>query len=131
MLIQLFGAAMQTENGFSLVEIMISILLLMTGLLMMAHSMTVAIETNYRTKQETLAAGYAQQKIEGLKSVVFTHSDLTDGTHSDTPATGFSRSWSVSTDGTGNEKTVTLTMTRSLPDTTLPVRVTLVLVRSR
>ena len=120
---------MNAEKGFSMIEIMVSILLLMTGLLMMAHSMGMAIEANYRTNQETAAANYAQQKLEVLKSVAFSHDDLSAGNHADTPAAGFARSWSVSE--SGDEKTITLTLTRSVPDTTLPVRVTLVLVRTK
>ena len=122
---------MRDGKGFSLAEIMVSILLLMTGLLMMAHSMAASIGANYRTKQESLAAGYAQQKMEVLKSLAFTHSDLSAGPHSDVPASGFSRSWTVVVNGPGNEKTITLTLTRSIAGTNTPVRVTVVLVRTQ
>jgi prepilin-type N-terminal cleavage/methylation domain-containing protein len=121
---------MGRNRGFSLIEVMVSMLLLMTGLLLMAHSMGAAIETNYRTNQETIAANYAQQKLEVLKSVSFGHSELAEGNHSDIPEAGFSRAWSVTSNG-DDEKTITLTLTRPIPNTTLPVRVTLVLVRTQ
>jgi Tfp pilus assembly protein PilV len=120
---------MQAQKGFSFIEIMLSMLLLTTGLLAMAHSVTVAVGANYRTKQETLAAAYAQQKVEYLKTVDFTHSDLAAGTRSDTPAMGFTRTWTVTTSGT--EKTVTLTVTRSINNSNTPVQITVVFVRSQ
>jgi len=118
---------MNNERGFSLAEILISMLLVMTGLLAMAHTMGKGIEANYRTSQEAQAMAYAQQKIEVLQTLPFTHSDLSAGTHSDTPATGFTRSWTVTT--SGSQKTIRLTLTRSVTGQAAPVRVILGLVR--
>lgn len=122
---------MRNEPAFSLTEIMVSILILMTGILMMAHSTALVIEANYRTNQESLAAAYAQDKIEFLKTVVFTHADLASGTHSDTPAPGFSRSWTVTLGPTGTQKTVNLAVTKSMLHSTLPAKLTILLVRSK
>jgi Tfp pilus assembly protein PilV len=114
---------MQNDRGFSLAEVAISAFLVMTGLLAMGHTMGTAIKTNYRTSQEGQAMAYALEKVEALRTLDYAHADLTTGAHSDTPATGFSRSWSVSTAGTA--KSITLTVTRSIPQQTQPVRVVL------
>lgn len=118
---------MKGDKGFSLAEVLISMLLVTTGLLALGHTMGKAIEVNYRTNQEAQAIAYALQKAEVLRTVAFTHSDLTDGNHSDTPASGFTRSWTVTT--AGDVKNITLTLTRSIPQHTQPVRVILGLQR--
>ena len=89
----------------------------------MGHTMGKAIEANYRTSQESDAIAFALQRIEVLKTVPFTHADLSTGAHTETPATGFTRSWTVTT--TGNVKSITLTVTRPIPKQTQPVRVIL------
>src|SRR5687768_1595118 len=98
-------------KGFSLTEMLVSLMLMIRGVMAMAHTMAKGIEANYRTRQEAQVMAYAQQQIELLQTLPFTHADLSAGTHTDTPAEGFSRSWTVST--SGNEKTVQLTLTRS------------------
>ena len=118
---------MQGEKGFSLIEVLISMLLMVSGLLALGHTMGKALEANYRTSQEAQVMAHALQKAEALRTVAFTHSDLTNGTHSDTPASGFARSWTVTT--AGDLKTITLTLTRSIPGQVQPVRVVLGLQR--
>ena len=120
---------MGNNRGFSLAEVLISVLLVMTGLLAMAHTMAMGIEANYRTSQEAQAIAYAQQKIEVLQAVGFTHSDLSNGTHSDSPTAGIARTWTVTT--SGGQKTIQLTVTRSIAGQVPPVRVVLRLVRSQ
>ena len=102
-------------------------LMVMTGLLALGHTMGNAIKANYRTNQEGQAMAFALQKAEALRTVAFTHSDLTNGTHADTPASGFTRNWVVTT--SGDVKNITLTLTRSIPQQTQPVRVVLSLQR--
>jgi prepilin-type N-terminal cleavage/methylation domain-containing protein len=114
---------MQNQRGFSLTEVLISMTLVMAGLLALGHTMGKAIEGNYRTNQEGQAIAFALQKAETLRNVPFGHADLTTGTHTDTPASGFTRSWVVTT--AGNTKNITLTLTRSIPKQTQPVRVVL------
>ena len=90
---------MKGERGFSLAEVLISMLLVMTGLLALGHTMGKAIEANYRTNQEAVAMAYALQKAEALRTVAFSHTDLSNGTYTDTPASGFTRTWTVTTSG--------------------------------
>jgi prepilin-type N-terminal cleavage/methylation domain-containing protein len=118
---------MHGEKGFSLIEVLISMLLMMSGLLALGHTMGNALKANYRTSQEARVMAYALQKAEALRTVSFTHSDLTNGAHSDTPASGFTRSWTVAT--AGDLKTITLTLTRPIPGQAQPVRVVLGLQR--
>jgi Tfp pilus assembly protein PilV len=121
---------MTDERGFSLAEIMISMLLMMTGLLAMAHTMGKGIHANYRSTQEAQAMAYAQQKVEVLQTLAYTHADLTAGTHTDTPATGFTRTWIVTE--SGDQKTIRLTLTRAITgQAALPVRVVLGLMRNQ
>jgi Tfp pilus assembly protein PilV len=119
---------MHTNKGFSLGEVLIGLLLMTTGLLATAHTVAKGIEANYRTRQEAAVMAYAQQRIELLQTVPYTHADLTAGTHGDTPAPGFLRTWAVTV--AGSEKTVQLTVTRAIPGQTAPVRVVLNLVRT-
>jgi prepilin-type N-terminal cleavage/methylation domain-containing protein len=118
---------MGNGRGFSLVEVLVSMLLVLTGLLALGHTLGKSIQANYRTSQEAHAIAYAQQKVEFLKTVPFAHSDLSTGTHTDTPASGFTRTWTVTT--SGNEKAIRLTLTRLVPSQTQPVSVVLALQR--
>jgi Tfp pilus assembly protein PilV len=120
---------MRKDGGFSLAEVLVSIFLITVGLLALGHTLSRAITANYRTRQETQAIAYAPQKMELLKTLPFTHSDLSNGSHSDAPAVGFSRSWTVTT--SGGQKTITLILTRSVPNQTQPVRVVLTAERAQ
>ena len=116
-------------RGFSLIEILISMVLITTGLMAMAHTMATGIKANYRTRQEAQVMAYAQQKLELLHTLPFNHADLSAGNHSDTPASGFTRTWAVAV--AGSEKTVQLSVTRSIPGQVPPTRVVLNLVRAQ
>ena len=122
-------AGMGNERGFSLIEIMISMLLVTTGLLTIAHSMGKGIEANYRTREEAQVMAYAQQQIERLQALPLTHADLTAGTHADVPSPGYARSWTVSVSGI--ERSILLSVTRAIPSQNPPVRVVLSLSRAQ
>lgn len=106
-----------------------AMLLVTSGLLTMSHTMITGIKANYRTRQEAQAMAYAQQKTEALQALAFTHADLTAGTHADTPAAGFARTWTVT--DSGSEKTIRVTLIRSIPGQTAPVRVVLIIARAQ
>jgi hypothetical protein len=59
------------ETGSTLVEVMVAILILMTGMLSMARLMTTATMTNVGARTETLASVFAEQKIEQLRSLAY------------------------------------------------------------
>ena len=122
---------MHKERGFTFVEVMMSMLVLVGGMLMVAHSMTATVAANYRSKQQVVVSGYVQQKIESLKAVSYVHSDLSVGTHSDTPAQGFTRTWTVTSDAQDYQKTISLNVSRTLTKKVKPVSLTVMITRVR
>ena len=59
------------ETGSTLVEVLIAMVILMTGMLSMAKLMTTATVTNTGARTETLASVFAEQKIEQLRSLAY------------------------------------------------------------
>lgn len=58
-----------TETGLSLLEVMISLVILAIGLLGLAPFLVLSIETNAQSKEATLASTIAREKIEYLESL--------------------------------------------------------------
>jgi type IV pilus assembly protein PilV len=122
------------ENGFSLLEVLISIVVLSIGLLGVANMQVVAISVNNNANQLTQATTITQDKVEELMSLPFTAAALADATppgefttsNEDNPA-GYTVQWQVdnNTDGTktinvnttwvnaGKQKTFSLSAVRS------------------
>ena len=78
----------RTHQGFSLIETIVAILIITTGLLMMAHLMTVSIAMHERTEFDLKSVQLAQGKMESLKAqfAAFLDSgqlpaDLVSGSH--------------------------------------------------
>lgn len=76
------------RNGFTLIETIVAILIITTGLLMMAHLITVSIVMHERTEFDLKAVQLAQGKMESLKAqfAAFLESgqlpaDLAPGSH--------------------------------------------------
>jgi type II secretory pathway pseudopilin PulG len=61
-----------SEAGFTLVEAMIAIVVLSTGLIAIANLMAVAMASNSIANQSTAAATVASQQLETLKGTQFT-----------------------------------------------------------
>jgi type II secretory pathway pseudopilin PulG len=59
------------ETGSTLVEVLVAMVILMTGMLSMAKLMTTATVTNTGARTETLASVFAEQKIEQLRSLAY------------------------------------------------------------
>jgi prepilin-type N-terminal cleavage/methylation domain-containing protein len=76
------------EDGFSLLEVMVSLVILATGLLMMIPMMITSMKGNVFADMTTRAAHHIQAKIEEMKN---TH-QFTSG--SDSPE-GMTRRWTV------------------------------------
>ena len=66
------------ENGFTLIEILVAIVILTVGLLAVAKMQVSAIQGNYFSNSATTALNLAQQKMEDLLSKSFTDADLAD-----------------------------------------------------
>ncbi|MCP4605809.1 MAG: prepilin-type N-terminal cleavage/methylation domain-containing protein [Proteobacteria bacterium] len=66
------------ENGFTLVEIMIGIVVLSLGLLAIASMQMTAAKGNAHGKSITTAVTWAQEKVEYLMTLPYNHQDLVD-----------------------------------------------------
>jgi type IV pilus modification protein PilV len=69
-------------KGFTLLEVMIALVILSVGLLGLGALQLVAIKTNAFSSEMTYATMIAQQQAEILKSLPFTHTNLTAATES-------------------------------------------------
>ena len=81
-------------NGFTLIEIMITIFVLMIGLLGAAGVATTVISGNTLGKEITTATTLAQDKVEELKSMAY--ASIASG--SDTQESIYTRTWTVTPD---------------------------------
>ena len=79
------------DKGFSLVEVVIALLIIMIALLGVFHAVTYAIVYNYGNKSRGQALSVMQQEVELLRSkkftLAFTDPDLAGGTHTKTVTT--------------------------------------------
>ena len=106
-------------NGFSLIEVMISIVVLSFGLLGVGAMQVSAVRTNSIANKITNASTILQDKIETLMALPFNHADLIDTTdlglceqHTEpTPLVGYTVTWCVENDASGTKKTIDLATT--------------------
>ena len=71
----------RAERGLTLVEMLIAILVLTTGVLVLGRLIPAATRGQVSDKMLTQASGYAQQKIEVLQTLSWSDAALTDGRH--------------------------------------------------
>ena len=124
------------QKGLSLIEVMISIVVLSFGLLGVAAMQVTAIQVNSVASKITNSSTILQDKIETLMALPFNHADLSDTTdpglcetHTDpSPPAGYAVVWCVDHDIGGTEKTIDLTATWL--EATKPKSFTLSFVRS-
>lgn len=95
------------DEGFTILEVMIALVVLSIGLLGLGALQLVAIKGNSFSSEMTYATMLAQQQAETLKNHAYTDADLTQGTHS---AVGSSK---------GVQYTVTWNVTDDTPDTNM------------
>jgi prepilin-type N-terminal cleavage/methylation domain-containing protein len=90
------GKRGKNEGGFTLIEVMIAILLLLIGLLGVAGVAATIIQANAFSRQVTTATTLAEERMEDLKNTPY--ASLAGG--SDTPAQfpGYTRTWQILTD---------------------------------
>lgn len=104
------------ENGFTLIEVMIAILILAVGMMAMALLQVTAIRGGSFANQMTQASIYGQDKIEELKNT--TYASIANGSDTITSGNGvtYARTWTVTTDSpyTGS-KTINLTISWTGP----------------
>jgi type IV pilus assembly protein PilV len=105
------GDKVMRDRGFTLLEVLITLVILSVSLLALAGLMVCTTRNNSFGGHMTEGATLVQDKLEELKATFW--DNIADGTRSDnsTSSTGipFTRSWTVVTNG--NMKTVTLSVT--------------------
>jgi type IV pilus assembly protein PilV len=86
------------KKGFTLIEMLVGLVLLAIGLLAMAGMQIKSVNGNFFSANLTQASIMAQDRLEALRQLDFTHAELDLGTHNDgtIPGTIFSRDYSVS-----------------------------------
>jgi len=103
----------QKSGGFTLIEVMIALLLILIGLLGVAGVAVNIIQANTFSRQITTATTLAEEKMETLKGTAY--GSL--GSGSDTPSqlpSGSLRTWTVTVD-TPLTATATITVTVTFP----------------
>ena len=102
--------------GFSVVEVIVGMLVLMIGLVGVAQLLAVSIFMHADAREATTATGFAQAKIDQLMKLNFTAPEvqlagsLTSdvANHFDTPAQSVTRRWSVANGPAAGTRLVTV-----------------------
>ena len=68
------------NEGFTLLEVLIAVLVLAFGLLAVAQMQVIAIRFNYQSRDTTEAVTLARDQLESMKTLPFDHADLVDTT---------------------------------------------------
>jgi prepilin-type N-terminal cleavage/methylation domain-containing protein len=92
---------LKSQKGTSLIEILIAILLFGMGLSFAMRTLPESNVATTRGRNITKATNLAQEKIEELMSIPYSHADLAAGAHVDPENpinTHFTRSWNVTVD---------------------------------
>jgi prepilin-type N-terminal cleavage/methylation domain-containing protein len=108
---------MKTQEGFTLIEVLISMAILSFGMLAVASMQTVAIRVNSFSNRLTEGTTLVQDKIEELMGLTFSDPNLSDTTpvgtcqaYTDAPSTkGYTVGWCVDLNAAGTSKTVNVT----------------------
>lgn len=92
---------LKKENGFTLLEVIVSIAILTFGLLAVASMQITAIRGNDLASRITEASGWGQEKVEELSGLSYTDADLdpTGNPHTEqNPPAGYTITWNVDKD---------------------------------
>ncbi|MBU1319177.1 MAG: prepilin-type N-terminal cleavage/methylation domain-containing protein [candidate division Zixibacteria bacterium] len=86
---------MLAQDGFSILEVMVGLLIFSLGLLLLMSMLVVSIQSNSWSEMETLSSQLIREKIEQLKSTP--EASLNSGSD---VVSGVLRSWDISALGT-------------------------------
>ena len=100
------------EEGFTLLEVMVALSILMVGLLGLGTMQIASIRGNFFASRVTEGSALASDRLEKLFALPYTHADLSAGTHADpNPPEGRSISWIVTENAPlNNTKKVVMTV---------------------
>ena len=97
-----------SENGFTLIEMLIATVLIVFGLLSFGAFTGNMVVQNTKGERKTQATTYAQEKLEDLKNQSI-NAALTTGTGTDTLDGIYTRNWSI-TGSASNPASVVVTV---------------------
>ena len=102
----------RNENGFTLIEVVAGLIILVIGLLGTAAMQITATKGSYFSSNITQATFFAQDKLEYLKNLPYNDSNLDNGQYKEgkISATIFSREYDVMEDIGNSMKTITVTL---------------------
>jgi prepilin-type N-terminal cleavage/methylation domain-containing protein len=100
------------EKGFTLIEVVAGLIILAIGLLGIAAMQVTSIKGEYFSNNVTQATFFAQDKLEYLKNLSYSDSNLSSGQHNEGIISGtiFSRIYNVLEDAGNSMKTITVTV---------------------
>jgi prepilin-type N-terminal cleavage/methylation domain-containing protein len=100
------------ENGFTLIEVVAGLIILAIGFLAIATMQITSTKGGYFSSNVTQATIFAQDKLEYLKNLSYSDSNLSSGQHNEGTILGtiFSRRYDVLEDEGNSLKTITVTV---------------------
>jgi type IV pilus assembly protein PilV len=100
------------QTGFLLIEVVAGLIILAIGLLGIAAVQITATKGSFFSSNVTQANCFAQDKLEYLKNISYSDSNLTSGQHNEGTISGtiFSRVYDVAEDVGNSMKTITVTV---------------------
>jgi type IV pilus assembly protein PilV len=106
-------AKLETDKGFTLIEVLIAITVLTIGILAVSTMQVSSIWGNAFASRQTVGTTIALDRMEKLMSLSYENTDLAAGSHSDpSPPSGYSIVWDVEDDSPlDNAKRVFVTVT--------------------
>lgn len=75
------------ERGISLVEVMVALIVLSIGILAVGRLFPTGARSQMQDRLTLGASDYAQEKVEYIRSLAWSHADLTNGRHPSGTAT--------------------------------------------
>ncbi len=100
------------RKGFTLIEVLVGLVILAIGILAVATMQITSIRSGYSSNHLTQATLFAQDKLEYLRNVSYSSSDLGSGEHNEGTISGtsFLRRYTVVEDTGNSMKAITVTL---------------------
>jgi type IV pilus modification protein PilV len=103
---------LKKNEGFTLIEVLMAVSILSIGLLAVASLQISAIKVNSSASDITKRSTWAQDKLEELVALPYSHSKLAITPHSpETTSDGHTVEWSVVAGPVSDTKQITVTVT--------------------
>lgn len=100
------------QAGFSVIELMVALTVLGIGIIGLANVFPLGSQTQMKDRLRTSGSDLAQQKMEQLRMLPWSHSDLDDGTH---PASN-GETLTLTNEGTFNRRWIVTTQAGNFSD---------------